>query len=31
MALGYRQRAFQGYRSVTHGAAYFELMQSGRG
>ena len=25
MALGYRQRAFQGYRSVTHGGALFRV------
>jgi hypothetical protein len=31
MALGYRQRAFQGYRSVTHGGwRYFESIQSVR-
>jgi hypothetical protein len=31
MALGYRQPAFQGYRSVTHGGwRYFESIQSVR-
>jgi len=31
MALGYRQRAFQGYRSVTHGASLFRVDPEGRG